>query len=98
MKINNEDIKTMEKLKEKYVLVKVEHIEELKNNNIEYTEIDEQGERFFIVMRGNRKKRFSEEMCKQIKAEKEGGKSYKEIATKYDCSTRTVNLIMRGIY
>ncbi len=98
MKIGNKEFKTMKALKEKYVLVKVEEVERLKSNDIGYIEIEEEGEQYFIVRRGARHKKFTEELCKKIRAEREEGKTYKELALKYDCSTRIINYIIRGIY
>lgn len=48
-----------------------------------------------IFQRGKKPKKFTPEQCQEIR---ENGLSYRENAMKYDCSTRTIWEIKKGIY
>lgn len=78
------------------VIVDIAYIEKLNEANIPYTQFDDD---FYLVKRGKKKKRFNEEQVQQIKKDlEENGLSIRKAATKYKCSTRTIQDIIKNIY
>lgn len=83
-------------LNKHFVLVKKEDIpllDQVKVVHHTFTSND-----YFIVKRGRRKKRFNTEQQKEIFNDLEQGLSIRKCATKYKCSTKTIQEIKKGLY
>lgn len=89
------------KLKEcadRAVLVKKEYIKLLEQNHIPYETFSEEAQKCYFVKRGVKKKRFNPIQCNLIKHLKNDGASYRALAAKFNCSTRTIQDIVKGKY
>lgn len=100
-KINNEFIENKISEIDKYVVVvDRKYINELNKYNIPYQFFSEDIKKCFIIRdgRGMRKKRFNENDIKEIKDKYVNGSSYRNLAREYDCSTRTIYMILKDKY
>ena len=98
MEFDNEKIRSIKELDNKIVMVRKEHLESLKEYDIPYIEFTEENKEYFLVKRGVKKKKFNRKLCEEIKFKKRQGVSYRELAIQYDCSTRTINEIVKDKY
>lgn len=80
------------------VLVKKEYINLLEQNNIPYDTFSEEVQKCYFVRRGVKKKRFGPVKCSYIIHLKNNGESYRSLAAKFNCSTRTIQDIVKGKY
>lgn len=101
LNLNIEGVKIAEienKLSElnKYVVVvETKYIDKLKEANIPIKVFPSD---YFIVKQGKKNKKFTEEQQEKIKEELENGLSIRKCATKYNCSTRTIQNIKQNKY
>ena len=79
-----------------FVLVEKKNINELDNSNIKY--IDLKDKQYYVVTQGKTHKRFNLEDIKNIKKDLDNGISLRKCATKWNCSTRTIQDIKNNIY
>ncbi|EQF14825.1 helix-turn-helix domain containing protein [Clostridioides difficile] len=79
-----------------FVLVEKKNINELDNSNIKY--IDLKDKQYYVVTQGKKPKRFNLEDIKNIKKDLNNGISLRKCATKWNCSTRTIQDIKNNIY
>ncbi|EGT4846894.1 MULTISPECIES: hypothetical protein [Clostridioides] len=79
-----------------FVLVEKKNINELDNSNIKY--IDLKDKQYYVVTQGKKPKRFNLEDIKNIKKDLDNGISLRKCATKWNCSTRTIQDIKNNIY
>ncbi|HEL2881225.1 helix-turn-helix domain containing protein [Clostridioides difficile] len=79
-----------------FVLVEKKNINELDNSNIKY--IDLRDKQYYVVTQGKKPKRFNLEDIKNIKKDLDNGISLRKCATKWNCSTRTIQDIKNNIY
>ena len=79
-----------------FVLVEKKNINELDNSNIKY--IDLKDKQYYVVTQGKKPKRFNLEDIKNIKKDLDNGISLRKCATKWNCSTRTIQDIKKNIY
>lgn len=79
-----------------FVLVEKKDINELDNSNIKY--IDLEDKQYYVVTQGKKPKRFNLEDIKNIKKDLDNGISLRKCATKWNCSTRTIQDIKNNIY
>ena len=91
--INN----TLADVDDKVVLVSRKYISKLEEMNIEYITFSDKAKACYFVRQGNKPKKFSpkdvEEILKDLK-----DMSIRKVATKYNSSTRTIQLIKKKKY
>lgn len=79
------------------VVVEVEYIEALKSNNIPFRCFYDH-ENFYLCRQGRKKKKFNDEQIQAILKDIENGLSIRKCATKYKCSTKTIQNIKLNRY
>ncbi|HFL3644404.1 TPA: helix-turn-helix domain containing protein, partial [Clostridioides difficile] len=60
--------------------------------------IDLKDKQYYVVTQGKKPKRFNLEDIKNIKKDLDNGISLRKCATKWNCSTRTIQDIKNNIY
>ena len=77
------------------VVVETKYIDKLKMANIPIKVFPND---YFLVKQGKKNKKFTEEQQEKIKEELENGLSIRKCATKYNCSTSTIQKIKQNKY
>lgn len=88
----------LKEIADRYVIVKKENINLLNQNNIPYEVFSDDIQKCSFVRRGVKKKRFGPLKCSYIKSLKSKGYSYRALAEKFNCSTRTIQDIVKDKY
>ena len=87
-------------LNNEIIVVNKKYVDLLNKHNIPYNNFSEEVKKCFFIRngKGNKPKKFNENLTKIINEEHKKGLSYRILARKYDCSTRTIYQILNNKY
>lgn len=100
-KLNNKIIDNkISDLAENVVMVSKEDIWLLQKHNIPYFTFSDESKKCLFIRdgKGKKKKRFNDLQVQEIKKLYSEGLSYRVLANKFNCSTRTIYLILKDLY
>lgn len=82
------------------VMVDKKYVEQLKLHNIPYSNFSEDAKKCVFIRNGQgcKPKKFNDNYVKIINQEHKNGLSYRILAKKYNCSTRTIYQILNDKY